>query len=98
MPNHTVKVSPLTGPNLSPRDVITGLPRSVKDHFTNSIRWGPDGRLYIAQGANTGYGAPTAGWGNRAEDPLSAAILAADVDLFSPTVDVSPGAGYNPDA
>jgi glucose/arabinose dehydrogenase len=98
MPNYTGKVSVLTGANLSPRDVITGLPRSVKDHFTNSIRWGPDGRLYISQGANTGYGAPTAGWGNRAEDPLSAAILAADVDVFTPTFSVAPSSGYNPTA
>src|SRR5215213_691846 len=65
MPNYTGKVSVLTGPDLSARDVITGLPRSVKDHFTNSIRWHPDGRLYISQGANTSYGAPTPGWGNR---------------------------------
>src|SRR5215213_6047524 len=98
MPNYTGKVSVLTGSNLAARDVITGLPRSVKDHFTNSIRWGPDGKLYIAQGANTGYGAPTPGWGNRAEDPLSAAILVANVNAFSPTVNVSPGAGYNPSA
>jgi glucose/arabinose dehydrogenase len=100
MPNYTGKVSVLTGTNLSPRDVITGLPRSVKDHFTNGIRFGrgTDKRLYIAQGANTGYGAPTAAWGNRPEDPLSAAILVADVNVFSPTINVSPGAGYNPNA
>jgi glucose/arabinose dehydrogenase len=98
MPNYTGKVTVLTGANLAARDVITGLPRSVKDHFTNSIRWGPDGRLYISQGANTGYGAPTAGWGNRAEDPLSAAILAADVDVFTPTFTVTPASGYDPNA
>ena len=98
MPNYTGKVSVLTGPNLAARDVITGLPRSVKDHFTNSIRWGPDGRLYISQGANTSYGAPTPGWGNRQEDPLSAAILAADVDVFTPTFTVTPASGYNPNA
>ena len=100
MPNYTGKVSVLTGPNLSARDVITGLPRSVKDHFTNGIRFGrgTDKHLYIAQGANTGYGAPTAAWGNRPEDPLSAAILVADVNVFTATIDVSPAAGYNPNA
>jgi glucose/arabinose dehydrogenase len=98
MPNYTGKVSVLTGPGLNPRDVITGLPRSVKDHFTNSIRFGPDGKLYIAQGANNGYGAPDAAWGNRAEDPLSAAILVASVNPFTATVNVNPNSGYDPSA
>lgn len=100
MPNYTGKVSVLTGTSLSPRDVITGLPRSVKDHFTNGMRFGlgNDKRLYIAQGANTGYGAPTAPWGNRPEDPLAASVLVADVDVFSAPVDVSPAAGYDPNA
>ena len=100
MPNYTGKISVLTGTNLAARDVITGLPRSVKDHFTNGIRFGrgTDKKLYIAQGANTGYGAPTAAWGNRQEDKLSAAILVAEVDVFTPPIDVAPSAGYNPSA
>ncbi|MBA2625410.1 MAG: PQQ-dependent sugar dehydrogenase [Acidimicrobiia bacterium] len=76
--------------------MIVGLPRSVKDHMTNGIDFGPDGRLYVAQGSNNGYGAPTSGWGNRAEDPLSGAILVADVGAIgSGTVNVDPRTGYN---
>jgi glucose/arabinose dehydrogenase len=100
MPNYTGKVSVLTGNGLAPRDVITGLPRSVKDHFTNGIRFGrgSDKRLYIAQGANTGYGAPNAAWGNRPEDKLSAAILVADVNVFSSPINLAPASGYDPSA
>ncbi|MGH8873961.1 MAG: Kelch repeat-containing protein, partial [Acidimicrobiia bacterium] len=65
--------------------VITGLPRAMANHATNSIHFGPDGRLFIAQGGNTGAGAPgedpdsTAEFGTRPEQPLSAALLVADV-------------------
>ncbi|MBA2625365.1 MAG: Ig-like domain-containing protein, partial [Acidimicrobiia bacterium] len=99
MPNYTGTVSVLTGSSLTPRDVITGLPRSVKDHMTNSIVFrGTDAsKLYISQGSNNGYGGPTPGWGNRAEDPLSAAILVADLAAISSgTVNVDPRSGYNP--
>lgn len=64
----------------SARDVIIGLPRSEHDHMTNGIAFGPDGKLYIAQGANTAYGAPDPYWGTRGESPLSAAVLVADVN------------------
>jgi glucose/arabinose dehydrogenase/N-acetylneuraminic acid mutarotase len=76
-------VSRLSGPGFATRqDVITGLPRSKANHATNALRFGPDGRLYIAQSGNTGAGAPnTAGteFGDRPEQPLSAAILVANV-------------------
>ena len=50
-------VSRLSGPGFADRqDVITGLPRAIANHGTNSIHFGPDGRLYIAQGGNTGRG------------------------------------------
>lgn len=84
-----------------PGSGIVGLPRSVKDHMTNSIEFGPDGKLYIAQGSQSGYGSPDDGWANREETPLSAAILVADVagnatfDDGSP-VNVNTTAGYNP--
>lgn len=93
MPNSTGKVSVLTGPSLTARDAIVGLPRSVKDHMTNGLDFGPDGRLYIAQASNNGYGGAEPGWGGRQEDPLSAAILVADVNAptFPRTVDVTPG-------
>jgi glucose/arabinose dehydrogenase/N-acetylneuraminic acid mutarotase len=76
-------VSRLTGPNLATKtDVITGIPRAKANHGTNSIHFGPDGKLYIAQGGNTGAGAPTTApteFGDRQEQPLSAALLVADV-------------------
>jgi large repetitive protein len=75
-------VSKLTGPAWAREDVITGLPRALANHSTNSLHFGPDGKLYIAQGGNTGAGAPNntnTEFGTRAEQPLSAALLVADV-------------------
>jgi len=76
-------VSRLSGPGLSVRrDVIVGLPRAIANHSTNSVHFGPDGRLYVSQGGNTGAGAANDGtseFGPRPEQPLSAALLAADV-------------------
>ncbi|MBJ6137700.1 kelch repeat-containing protein [Marinobacter litoralis] len=63
--------------------VITGLPRAIANHSINSIHFGPDdNRLYIAMGGNTGAGAPNESnseFGQMQEQPLSAAILVADV-------------------
>ena len=76
-------VSRLSGPGFTLRDdVITGLPRAIANHGTNSLHFGPDDRLYIAQGGNTGAGAPNTAnseFGTMEEQPLSAAILVADV-------------------
>ncbi len=76
-------VSRLSGPGLSVvQNVITGLPRAIANHSTNNIHFGPDGRLYIAQGGNTGAGSANdsiSEFGPRPEQPLSAAILVADV-------------------
>ena len=33
-----------------------GLPRSAKDHLSNSLAFGPDGMLYLSQGANSAMG------------------------------------------
>jgi N-acetylneuraminic acid mutarotase len=58
------------------------LPRAIANHATNSLHFGPDGRLYIAQGGNTGAGAPNTAnteFGTMSEQPLSAALLVADV-------------------
>lgn len=102
VPNFLGTVSVWSGPNLeNARDVITGLPRSTRDHMNNGIDFGPDGRLYIAQGSLNGYGAPDSYWGNRAETPLSAAILVADVNgdtRFGAEVNVNTDLGYNPSA
>lgn len=99
MPNFTGGISLLSGSNFTTRrDVITGLPRAVKDHMNNGIVFGPDNRLYIAQGSLSGFGAPDAGWGYRAETPLSAAILVADVindSRFASTINVNTSTGYD---
>ena len=73
------KVSRLSGPNLeNVRDVFVNLPRSAKDHLTNSIEYGPDGRLYFLQGSNLAAGAPDNSWGSRPETKLTAAVLVFD--------------------
>lgn len=76
-------VSRLSGAGFASRtDVITGLPRSKADHSVNAIHFGADGRLYIAMAGNTGAGASNTAsspFGDRPEQPLSAAILVADV-------------------
>ncbi|MDN4483792.1 Ig-like domain-containing protein [Demequina lignilytica] len=80
---NTGMVSRLSGAGFTTRqDVITGLPRAEADHSTNSLHFGPDGLLYFAQGGNTGAGAPNttaSEFGDRPEQPLSAALLVADV-------------------
>lgn len=82
-PANSSVVSRLSGPGFSTRqDVITGLPRSKANHSVNSLHFGPDGKLYIAISGNTGAGAPNGAeteFGDRPEQPLSAAILVADV-------------------
>ncbi len=80
----TGMITRLSGPNLSIReDVVTGLPRSYANHGPNSLHFGPDGKLYLASGGNTGAGSGnTAGseFGERGEQELSAALVVADID------------------
>lgn len=73
------KIDRLTGVDLQNGvNVITGLPRSNRDHETNSLAFGPDGALYVTQGSNTAMGAPDPTWGNRQEHTLSGAVLRLD--------------------
>ncbi|WP_116107459.1 PKD domain-containing protein [Lewinella sp. IMCC34191] len=77
------KLSRLSGPDLENEAlVITNLPRSRRDHLTNSIafRPGEDRVLYFLQGSNTAGGAPDNAWGNRLERLLSASALRLDLD------------------
>jgi len=60
-------------------DYVVNLPRSYKDHSSNSIDFGPDGALYFVQGSNSGMGAPDGAWGNRPERLLNAAVLRLDL-------------------
>ncbi len=100
----TGKITRLTGSNLSNVfDVVTGLPRSIRDHLTNQPVFGPDGRLYVGQGANNAMGAPDAAWGFRKEQLLSGAVLAIDVDAIEAdgtTLDAktADGGTYDPTA
>ena len=75
------KVSYLSGTNLETiRDIFINLPRSKKDHLSNSIGYGPGGNLYFLQGSNQAAGDPDGAWGDRGETLLTAAMLS-----FSPT-------------
>lgn len=75
-PDWDGKISKLSGANLqNVQDVLINLPRSKKDHLTNSIGFGPDGNLYFTQGSNSGMGRADNTWGLRSEHLLSAALL-----------------------
>ena len=63
---------------------MTGLPRSSKRHFSNSLEFGPDGGLYLSQGSNSATGAPDATWDYRSETLLTGSILRIDPNLDPP--------------
>jgi large repetitive protein len=77
------KLSRLSGPGFRQiQHVVEGLPRALSDHATNNIEFGPDGKLYVWQGSNTGAGAATLvknPFGDRPEQVLSAALLSVDI-------------------
>ncbi len=60
------------------RDYAVGFPRSVRDHMTNSLAFGPDGALYLVQGSISAAGDLDNAWGQQPETVLSAAILRID--------------------
>lgn len=104
VPDWTGKITRLSGPNLDTvRDVVVGLPRSTKDHMTNSVSFNPKepNVLYFVQGANNASGAPDPAWDNRPERVLSAALLRLDltkVNLAGPPLNVQTeeGGTYTP--
>jgi hypothetical protein len=103
VPDWSSKIARLSGADLGAyAEVVTNLPRSVKDHETNSLAFGPDGALYFTQGANTAMGAPDSAWGNRAEHKLHAAVLRLDPAKLPATlpldVKTSDGGAYDPAA
>ncbi|WP_147264145.1 OmpL47-type beta-barrel domain-containing protein [Desertihabitans brevis] len=64
-------------------DVFTNLPRSQKDHLSNSLSYGPSGDggepwLYFLQGSNQAAGDVDGAWGTRGETQLTAALLRFD--------------------
>lgn len=97
--------------NASIQDYITGLPRSGKDHLSNSLAFGPDDKLYLTQGSNTATGNPDPTWYNRPERLLSAAVLQIDptqtpppegfnvqTENYTNSQGVTTIGNYNPDA
>jgi hypothetical protein len=103
MPDFGSYLAYLSGPNLeSYTTVLAHLPRSVKDHETNSLAFGPDGALYLSQGSINAMGAPDPQWGNRAEHRLSAAVLRLDPARLPATlpldVKTEDGGSYDPAA
>ncbi len=79
------KLTRLSGPNLETvQDVVVGLPRSNKDHVTNSVAFkdGEPDVVYFVQGSNTAMGAPDRNWGPQGERALSGAVLRLDTNLL----------------
>lgn len=99
-PDWDGRLSRLSGESLSKvEDVLINLPRSVKDHLTNSIAFGPDGALYFTQGSNTTMGSADNTWGSREEHLLSGSVLRLDVHKLRTlplNVKTSEGGNYNP--
>lgn len=80
----TGKLTKLYGPNLEGyQDYVIGLPRSIRDHVTNQSAFGPDGKLYLMQAANTAMGGPDSAWGMRQEHLLNAAVLQIDLNAIA---------------
>ncbi|PSR54647.1 hypothetical protein AHMF7605_14585 [Adhaeribacter arboris] len=82
-------------------DYVVNLPRSYKDHSTNSLDFGPDGALYFPQGSNSAMGSLDGAWGNRAERLLNAAVLRLDINKAQSQglpidVKTQEGGSYNP--
>ncbi|MCC6540148.1 MAG: hypothetical protein IT162_21550, partial [Bryobacterales bacterium] len=67
-------------------DLVRGLPRSRNDHAPNGIALEPDGRtLYLSVGSATNMGAPSEAFLGMSETPLTAAILAVDLERLGDT-------------
>lgn len=101
----TGKISKLTlqgsGFNANIQDYVVGLPRSAKDHLSNSLAFGPGDKLYLTQGSNSATGAADTAWGPRGERLLTAAVLQIDPrrNLTTPFNVKTEGRGadnYNP--
>ena len=93
------KITRLSGPNLETvQDYVVGLPRSSKDHVTNSIAFNPaePDVLYFNQGSNSAMGAPDSAWNFQEERLLSAATLRLDVSAVSPPLNVQTEDVSNP--
>jgi hypothetical protein len=101
-PDWDGRLSRLSGNNLQTvQDVLINLPRSAKDHVTNSIAFGPDGALYFTQGSTSAMGKADQTWSNRSEHLLSGAVLRLDLAKLGSTLPLNVktpegGGTYNP--
>ncbi|MEH2378841.1 MAG: Ig-like domain-containing protein [Nostoc sp.] len=101
-PEWSGKITRLSGSNLETvQDYVVDLPRSSRDHLTNSIQFKPNepNVLYVSQGSNSSTGAPNNVWSNRPERLLSAAILRVDLSKITSlplSVQTEDGGTYNP--
>jgi fibronectin type 3 domain-containing protein/glucose/arabinose dehydrogenase len=92
-PEWSGKISRLSGANLGTyEDYVVGLPRSIRDHLTNQMAFGPDGKLYVSQGSISAMGAPDNAWGLRAETLLAGAILKIDTAAIAARIAGGQGA------
>ena len=98
-----IHIAPGPALNATVDDYVVGLPRSVRDHLTNSLAFAPDGMLYVTQGSISAMGAPDRTWGLRQEHLLNAAVLRVDprrTGGLPIDVQTEPGGGdagtYNP--
>jgi glucose/arabinose dehydrogenase len=94
------KITRISGPTYATRtDIITGLPVSNSGHEANGLAFGPDGRLYIAQGGTTNAGIVNPGGGlfQRPEPPTGGAILVANIHAsgFNGNITYSPANIYS---
>ena len=83
------------------KDYVINLPRSYKDHATNSIAFGPDKAIYFPQGSNSAMGAADGAWGNRPERLLTGTILRLDIgkaqqQTLPINAKTQDGGNYNP--
>ncbi|MDM9632817.1 PKD domain-containing protein, partial [Robiginitalea aurantiaca] len=84
------KLTRLSGPDLAVvEDLIIHLPRSAKDHLTNSITFDEQGNMYINQGSNSAGGEPDGSWAFRPERLLSAAVLKLELDKMPSSLPLS---------
>lgn len=99
-PEWSGRLTRLSGPDLEiVQDYVVGFPRSIRDHLTNSLAFGPDGALYLTQGSLSAMGAPDNAWGMRSERKLSAALLRIDLSgIAIPPLNIQTedGGAYDP--
>nr|WP_297460315.1 carbohydrate-binding protein [uncultured Halomonas sp.] len=102
VPDFSGRISKITlgdGPDLSgtAEAYITGLPRSIADHVTNSLEFRanpeydavtnpdvPTHLLYVIQGSDSAMGQPDDAWGNRPERLLNASVMEIDPTRDAP--------------